>query len=388
MKLIRLIIKNSFRHPLRTVLTVLGLALTITAFGIVRNILVLFDISRADLIKGHLITRHKTSLMQFLPESYKDRIAQVDGVKYVAYAHWVGSRYGESPEEWFGRMAVDPQHYFDIRTDMKMPEETLAKFKADKRGAVITPALALDKEWKEGDHVTFGADFFEGVTFEVNIVGEFELVNDEQNQAKFMIMRADYFTQRLGEAVSPDLDHMAGWFEELAANPDEGAEVAKRIDSLFANSDHETLTETVGEFASMQIDRFKTIIRALQVSSFLMIVVILLVLLNTMSMAARERISENAVLKTLGFRTSHLMLMNFGESLFVALMGGALGAFLIWPGIIVFKVAMGFFQQVKYQFDVLYWVAPAVILVGILASIVPIYKAVKTTIVEGLRTLE
>jgi putative ABC transport system permease protein len=388
MKLIKLIIKNAFRHPLRTVLTVLGLALTITAFGIVRNILVLFDLSRADLIEGHLITRHKTSLMQFLPESYKDRIAQLDGVKYVAYAHWVGTRYGDNAEEWFGRMAVDPEHYFDIRTDMKVPEETLQKFKTDKRAALVTPALALDKGWKEGDHVTVGADFFEGVSFEVNIVGNIEFVNDEENQAKFMMMRADYFAQRLGEAVSPELDHSAGWFEELAANPDEGPEVAKEIDSLFANSDHETLTETVGAFASMQLDRFRTIITALQVSSFLMIVVILLVLLNTMSMVARERIAENAVLKTLGFRTSHLTFLNFGESLFVALMGGALGAFLIWPGLKVFKVIIAAFQGMEYQFDVLFWVIPAVIIVGIVASIVPIYRAVKTTIVEGLRTLE
>lgn len=389
MKLIKLMIKNAFRHPLRTILTVLGLALTITAFGIVRNILVLFDISRADLIEGHLITRNKTSMMQFLPEAYKDRIAHLDGVKYVAYAFWMGMQYGENQEEWFGRMAVDPEHYFDIRTDMRVPEETLKKFKEDKRAAIITPALALDKGWKEGDHVTVGSDYFTGVNFEINIAGEFELANDQENHAKFMIIRGDYFSQRLGEAVDPSMDHSAGWFEELAAKPDEAPEVAKQIDSLFANSDHTTLTETVKDFASNQVDRYRTIITALQVSSYLMIVVILLVLLNTMSMVARERIAENAVLKTLGFRTSHLTFLNFGESIFVALMGGALGAFLIWPGIKLFIAALGLFQrQLSYHFDVLYWVVPAVIIVGILASIVPIYRAVKTTIVEGLRTLE
>ena len=106
------------------------------------------------------------------------------------------------------------------------------------------------------------------------------------------------------------------------------------------------------------------------------------------SMVARERINENAVLKTLGFRAKHLITLNFGESLFVAILGAILGSALIWPGIKLFKVLMPFLQQVKFEWVTLYWVGPALIAVGILASLVPVIKAVRTSIVDGLRTLE
>jgi len=389
MRYIKIIVRNAFRHPLRTILTVLGLALTITAFGIVRNILFMFDLSRADILEGHLISRHKTSLMQYLPVAHKEKMEEVEGVKYVSYAHWVGVRYGDNAEDFFGKMAIDPEHYFDIRKDMSVSEDHLKEFQKNKTGCLITQGLALYMKWNIGDQVTIKSDYFENVEYKLTIVGILEFKQDEQQQAKFMMMRSDYFAEKLGQEVTSELDHSAGWFEILVDPPEDAGEVALRIDSVFANSPHETMTQTVDAFASsMYIDRFRTILTALQVSSFLMIVVILLVLLNTMSLVARERVSENAVLKTIGFRTSHLVFMNFGEALFVALLGGILGAFLIWPGLIMFKVALPMFQQMQYTFDILWWVIPVVLIVGLIASIVPIMRATRTTIVEGLRTVE
>jgi len=388
MKLLKLIIKNAFRHKLRTILTILGLAITVMAFGIVRDILEVFNFSQDELVPGHLITRHKTSMMQFLPITHLDKMRQVEGVKYVTYGHWIGVRYGDDPEEFFMRMAVDPDNFYKVRTDWKIEDSALEAFRAQKNAALITPPLALAKDWKKGQQVTIGCDFFENISMDVEVVGQFEFKSERNAEFEFMIIRGDLFRQAMGTNVSEELEHQVGWIELIADPPEDDAQVAQRVDSIFANSDMETRTETVNAYANAQIDRFRTIITILQVASYLMIVVILLVLLNTMSMVARERISENAVLKTLGFRLRHLIAFNFGESIFVALLGGILGAFLIWPGIVLFKVVIPQLGEVEYKWITLAWIAPAVIGVGILASLAPIFKAARTTIVDGLRTME
>jgi putative ABC transport system permease protein len=388
MKLLKLIVKNAFRHRLRTILTILGLAITIMSFGIVRNILEVFSFSEDDLIPGHLITRHKTSMMQFLPYSHLDKMRQVEGVEAVTYGFWMGVRYGDDPEEFFARMAIDQDNFYKIRSDWITSEEDIEDFKTVKNAALITPALALKKDWEEGDVITVGCDYFETVSLDVEIVGQFEFAQEQNRQAEFMLVRGDLFRRAIGQEVSEELEHQVGWIELLADPPEEATEIAERVDSLFMNSDMETKTEPVNAYATAQVERFRTIITALQVSSYLMIGVILLVLLNTMSMVARERINENAVLKTLGFRGKHLVILNFGESMFVALIGAAVGAALIWPGIKLFKTLMPFLQQVKFEWITVVWVIPAMIIVGILASLVPVIKATNTSIVDGLRTLE
>ena len=388
MKLLKLIIKNAFRHKLRTFLTILGLAITIMSFGIVRNILAVFDYSSDDLVAGHMISRHKTSMMQFLPETHVEKMRAVDGVKYVTYSFWIGAKYGDDPEDAFMRMAVDAENFALVRTDWSVSDESLEAFKAQKNAAIITPALALKKGWEPGQKVTVGWDFSDQVSMDVEVVGQFEFKNEQNAQLEFMLIRSDLFQQAAGASVSPEMEHQVGWIELIADPPEDAAEIGLRVDSLFANSNFETKTESVNAYADQQIERFRTIITALEISSYLMIVVILLVLVNTMSMVARERISENAVLKTLGFRTSHLVILNFGESLFVAILGAILGSFLIWPGMFLFKTLMPFLQQVEWKWGTLIWVGPSLIMIGIFASIVPIIKAIRTTIVDGLRTLE
>ncbi len=388
MKFLKLIIKNSFRHRLRTFLTILGLAVVVMSFGIVRNILEVFSYSDDDLVPGHMISRHKTSFMQFLPITHLDKMREVNGVQYVTYSFWVGVQFGDEPEGFFGRMAVDPDNFYKVRKDWLVSEEAVEAFKANKNAALITPALALYHGWEKGDQVTVGTDYFENVEFNLEIVGQFEFKQEQNAQGKFMLMRGDLFRQTVGAMVSEEMEHQVGWIELLVDPPEEAAEIGKEIDSIFANSNNETLTEPVNAFANQQIERFSTIISALKFSSYLMIVVVLLVLLNTMSMVARERMGENAVLKTLGFRGIHLFVLNFGESLFVGLLGGILGAALIWPGIWLFKEVLPFLQQVQFKWIVLAYVGPAVVLVGILASLFPVIKALRTSIIDGLRTVE
>ncbi|HTY00119.1 MAG TPA: ABC transporter permease, partial [Bacteroidota bacterium] len=131
------------------------------------------------------------------------------------------------------------------------------------------------------------------------------------------------------------------------------------------------------------------ILTAMNVISFVIIGIIMLVLGNTMIMAARERVREYAVLKTLGFHTFHLIGLIAGESLLIAGIGGALGLLLSFPMTAGFAEAMpkGWFPVFELE-PITAWIAfAAAVMVGVIASLFPILRALNTRIVDGLRQL-
>ena len=108
-------------------------------------------------------------------------------------------------------------------------------------------------------------------------------------------------------------------------------EVSAAVDALFRNSLAETLTETEKAFQLSFIAMTEAIVTAIQLVSFVVIIIIMAVAANTMAMTARERIGEYSVLKTLGFGGWHIALLIFGESLILSLAGTAIGAGLTFP---------------------------------------------------------
>ena len=131
------------------------------------------------------------------------------------------------------------------------------------------------------------------------------------------------------------------------------------------------------------------IIAGLNITSVLVIGIILLVLANTMAMTSRERVSEYAVMKTLGFRPLHIIGMIFGESLFIATIGGALGMLITFPVKVLLVAAIGhFFPVFKISAVTLLLGVLASIVVGLLAAVFPSFKAIRTPIVDGLRIIE
>ncbi|KAB2837980.1 MAG: FtsX-like permease family protein, partial [Melioribacteraceae bacterium] len=170
-------------------------------------------------------------------------------------------------------------------------------------------------------------------------------------------------------------------------NPNDAAEVSEKIDSLFKNSSAETKTETEKAFTQGFVSASSAIITAMNFMSFVIIGIIMLVLANTMIMAARERTREYAVLKTLGFSAFHIIGLILGESLVIALIGGGIGIALTYPIVAGFEQAMpkGFFPFFYIEPITTILALSAAIIIGILASIFPIQRALRTNIVDGFR---
>jgi putative ABC transport system permease protein len=116
--------------------------------------------------------------------------------------------------------------------------------------------------------------------------------------------------------------------------------------------------------------------------------IIVAVVANTMSMAARERSWEYAVFKTLGFGGWHIAGLILGESLLITLMGCGLGMAITFPAAYIFKKTVPMYLPVfQVEETTLYLDLIASLGVGILSALIPTWRAIQVRIADGLRRI-
>ncbi len=385
MKVFRLIYKNAFRHKLRTFLTVLGLALAVMAFGLIRTFITAWYSGAEAAAPDRLVTRNAVSIIFTLPISYKEQILKIDGVKDVTYAAWFGGIYVD-PKNFFPQYAVDQSNFFTLFPEFILPPEQFEEFKEERKAVIVGRRLADRFGWKIGDPITLIGTIYPG-DWDFVIRGVYTGRDVNTDETAF-IMRFDYLDEVM-RRDSPGRAGQIGWYALKIDDPNRSAEIAKQVDARFKNSLAETLTETEKEFQLSFIQMSSAIILGLRIVSFLIIGVILLVLANTMAMTARERISEHAFMRTLGFRGYHLVGLILGESFFMAILGGLIGtALLAVVGNLVGIALSQFFPGFAPDTVAYLLCIGTALLVGLGASIFPIQRALRIKIVDGLRVVD
>lgn len=387
MELFRLILKNTTRHPLRSILTVFGIAIAISAFGLIRTVIGAWYSGVDASAPNRLITRNAVSLGFSLPLSYREAIRGIPGVADVSYASWFGGIYIDEKHSQFPQFAVDATTWYEIYPEFRLPPEQAAVFKQQRNAAVAGRKLAERFSWKVGDTIQMRGMIFPG-EWEFVIRGIYTGERKSTDETQFHF-HYQYLDEKLRQ-TAPFQAGNVGWYVVKVQNPKQAAEVAEAVDRRFKNSLAETLTETERAFVLGFISMSETILVALRIISMVIIGVILLVLSNTMAMTARERLSEYAVLKTLGFGARHLIVLIIGESLLIALTGGLLGILITYPAANGFERAMGDAMGAIFPaFDVATSTqiicALMALIVGLAASAFPTWRAVQVRIVDGLR---
>ncbi|MBI3805184.1 MAG: ABC transporter permease [Nitrospirae bacterium] len=387
MELFRLILKNTMRHPLRSILTVFGIAIAISAFGLIRTVIGAWYSGVEASAPNRLITRNAVSLGFSLPVAYREAIRGIPGVVDVTYAHWFGGIYIDEKHSQFPQFAVDTTNFSEMYPEFKLPPEQKAVFKQQRNAAVVGRKLAERFNWKVGDVIQMRGMIFPG-DWEFTIRGIYTGAQKSTDETQF-IFHYQYLDEKLKQ-TEPWRAGNVGWYVVKVKDPRQAAEVAEAIDLRFKNSLAETLTETERAFVLGFISMSETILVALRIISLVIIGVILLVLSNTMAMTARERLSEYAVLKTLGFGARHLVFLIVGESLLIAATGGLVGILITYPAAKGFERAMGDAMGAIFPaFDVATTTqilcALMAVAVGLAASAFPTWRAVQVRIVDGLR---
>jgi putative ABC transport system permease protein len=383
MELFRLLLRNALRHKLRTVLTVIGVGVAVMAFALLQTVVTAWHAGVEASAANRLITRHAVSFVFPLPLSYRDRIAQIAGVNKVTYAVWFSGVYIDK-NQFFARLAVDSDTFFDVYPEFVIDREQFEAFKRERNACIIGVDIANRYHLKIGDIMPIEGDVYPG-QWEFVVRGIY-YPRDQTTDPSSMMFHYRYVDERVRQEF-PDRAGQVGWYIVRIDDPANSAQISQDIDNLFANSRAETKTETERAFHQSFLSAASAVITAMNIMSFVIIGIILLVLGNTMVMSARERTHEFAVLKALGFSGGQLFLLLGGESMILSIAGSALGLALTLPAVVGFQSALpkGWFPVFYIKPETIVIGCIAGFAVGLLASLIPLRRVLTTRIVEGLR---
>ena len=377
MRFLPLIIANLFRKKLRTALTLGSFFIALFLFGLLAIVRVAFvggtEIAGAD----RLVVVNKVSIIQPLPIAYRDQILHIPGVKYITHNNWFGGVY-QDPKNFFAQFAIDSDNQRLVFPEQIVSEAEWQAFLKDREGAIVGESTAKRFGWKIGDRVPLKVPLLQGATCEFNIVGIYH-AKQAADLTQFWL-HYEYLDEHRKFSKG-----LIGWYVIKVDNPDSSVRVAKALDDMFANSPYETKTETEKAFAAYFAKQLGSIEFLILAIGSVVFFTLLLVTGNTMAIAVRERTSELAVLKAIGFSDRFIVLLVLGESVLIALIGGVLGlgfAKLITMGGNPMAGVLAVFVLPNYSLVLGFVVT---ILVGVFAGIIPAFNAMRLRLVVALR---
>lgn len=378
MKYSGLILSNLFRKKTRLALTLGSFAVALFLFGLLAVINVAFsggvDVAGAD----RLVVINRTSIIQPLPLSYRDRIMQMKGVKQVTFANWFGGFY-QDERNFFANFAIDVNHYRDVYPELAISDAEWKNFVQDRQGAMVGAKLAKKFGWKIGDKVPLKGTIFAG-TWDFNIDAIYHGTRAQDDETQFMF-QWDYLEERMPDRFKGNV----GWYTVRVNNPDDSVQVAKTIDTEFSNSPFETHTDTEKNFAAGWVKQFGNIRFLIMLIGTVVFITLLLVTGNTMAIAVRERVSELAVLKAVGYSDRFTLFLVLTESLVIAAVGGTLGLLLAKGLTLLGDPTHGLLPLFYLPLSIIPAGLGVALLVGIVSGLLPAIGAMRLRVVDALR---
>lgn len=388
----RLLFHNLFRKPLRTSLTVFGVAVALFLFCFLEAVLEAFNVGVNQSDASRLVVQHKESLSFMMPVSYQSLIAQTQGVTRVSPAVWFGGLSQEQipgqnvREEFFAQFAMDLDQYLPSYPEIKVPPEQLRDLMEDRRGCILGAKIAERLRKKPGDRLVLRSTVWgnaSGPIWEFTVRAVYTSDNPTFDLT-MMFFHLKYFDEarEFGKGL-------IGIFIVSIDDPDRYQQVAAAIDTRTRNSPYETRTVTEKafnmQFVSM-VGNLKLLMRSIGSA---VVLTMLLVSANTMMMSARERTRELGILKAIGFTDGHIFLLLISEALLISLLGALLGAggAYFCANIIQYNPKPDFFPVFYLPPRALLTAFSIAALTGALSGLVPALAAMQMKATEALRTV-
>jgi len=386
MKFLHLIWSNLKRKKLRTALTLLSIVVAFVLFALLSSIKQ--ALTGGVTMEGakRLVVIHKVSISQLLPVSYKERIERIPGVAVASHQTWFGGRFEQQPKVFFMQCPVVPELFLQVLPELLLTPEEKQNWLKTRTGAIVGKDTAERFHWKVGDRVPIFSPYWRKAdgsrVWEFDIVGIYDA--KEKNIDKMsLFFRYDYFDEaRMGAKGQ------VGWYTVQVKDPSQAAEVAKRIDEEFLNSDAETKSASEAAFAQAWVKQMGNIALITALILGAVFFTILLVTGNTMSQSVRERTGELGVLKALGFSNQQVLLLVMAESCVIAILGGVIGLGLGCLIIPVLGKALATMLPLFYfpARDILLGIGICLAL-GIATGVFPALAAMRLRVADALRRM-
>jgi putative ABC transport system permease protein len=385
MTLTGLAVRNLGRNRFRVVLTSLGVAVAVVLFLLLRTVVWAWASGAEWSAKDRVVTRHKVTFVMELPKRYVEDVRNAPHIKTITWANWFGGKDPKHDREFFATIAVDPASYFTVYDEAKVPPDQFAAWKADKQGAIVGDVLAKKMGWKVGDDLILQSGIYPG-DWQFHISGIYEATARSIDRSTFLF-HYDY----VNDSLPPERKDRVGWIVSRVDDPAHVADIGVGLDKLFEDRDTPTLSQDERSFNASFLAMFSTILTAMDYISLVVLAIMLLIIGNTIAMGVRERTNEYGVLRAIGFRPRHIVLWIVVESVSVGILGGLLGLAFAWPlinlgfGRFIEENMGGFFPYFRLETGNIALGLATAALLGILASVIPAWRASKLEVVDAVR---
>ncbi len=386
MSLTKLVLRNLLRHPIRSGLTALGAMVAIFLMIFLRSIVTSLDDTTKEIGSDRVITSSAVSLFQALPESYINKIRNMDGVEIVSRFTWFGG-YFEDPSNFFAQFAVDVNIFKNIYPECQLKEEEWKTWADDRKGCIIGSALATKYGWQVGDKIPLIGRIYpkQDGAWDFNVCGIYQTessIFDPQS----LYFHYDYLKETMMKENNQD-DFPCGLFVLKVDESDQVAEVCREIDSIYDGGPQRTLSQPEAAFQAAFVSMLGDIPTFLGWIGAAVVFALGLSLINTMLIASAERIGDMGVLKAMGFSDGTCGSLLIAESLALSLGGGLLGCGLAWVSIPFFRKLFGT-QIPRYDVhETTILMAMGVgLIIGLISGIVPALRARRLDAAQALRS--
>ncbi len=385
MTLSGLAIRNLLRNKLRTGLTLAGVGMAVLAFLLIQTMIGAWEIGVTLSAKDRLVSRHKVTFIMNLPKRYIDETRAIEGVKEATWSSWWGGKNPNNENEFFMTLAVEPESYTSVYDEVGITPQEKAAWIEDPQGVIIGDLLASKFKWKVGDEVRLVSTIYPGDDWKFHVKAIYKPLRKSAGRDWFLF-NWKYFNEK----VSLDLKEQIGWIAARVKPGKSAAEVSKEIDNHFDSKDVQTMTQDEGSFNQSFLGMFSTILKSLNIVSFVILGIMMLILGNTVAMGVRERTREYGVLGAIGFMPGSVMYLVLAEAFALGFVGGLVGVLSAIPIV----GAIGNFVEVNmsamlpvFRLGILHcFIALGLaIVLGILSSIIPALSARRLKVVEALR---
>jgi putative ABC transport system permease protein len=385
MTLTGLALRNLARNKFRVVLTASGVAIAIVAFLLLRTVVWAWASGAEWAAKDRVVSRHKVTFVMTLPKRYVEDVRNAPHIKAVTWANWFGGKNPKHDREFFATLAVDPATYFTVYDEMKVPPDQMETWKHDRQGAIVGDVLAKKMGWKVGDRIVLQSGIYPG-DWQMTVDAIYQATARSVDRST-LLFHWDY----VNDSLPPERRDNVGWIVSRVDQPGRVADIGLALDKQFEDRDTPTLSQDERSFNSSFLAMFSSVLKAMDIMSAVILVIMALILGNTIAMGVRERTSEYGVLRAIGFLPRHISLWIVGESLALGVLGGVWGLVLAWPiinlgfGRFVEENMGGFFPYFRLETANMLLGLGLAALLGAGASILPAWRASKVHVVDAIR---
>jgi putative ABC transport system permease protein len=321
----QLVVRNLRRSPLRAVMTVLTVAIMLSAFIFPRALVEAQEENIRQTPNNRVVTRAKLGWAGRLPKGYAERIREVPGVRHACPNRWAGFKLPGQDQKFFQAFGWDEGPCMAMHSELVAPAEQKQAFLDDERGAFVSDILAQELGWKLGDRVIFESREFPG-TWEVTISGIYHSIREGFAQRGVWV-HYDF----LNRGLPRDEQDKVAFISAEIVEPNQGGRIAHEIDATFEATPFQTLSMEDRVMAQANLGNFRAILTALDVVSYLILGVVMSIVGNTVAMNVRERTHEYGVMRAIGFGARQLCALVLGEAALLGLLGAGIGIAISYP---------------------------------------------------------